>query len=150
MKKISIAVAAVAAVVASPALANEGRVEARGGIVWAGGGSEATAGAAVGYDFDLGETGGTFVGIEGSADKVLVSGTDVVFGVTGRLGTHTSPNGKLYATGGYSFNEGDAWHLGAGYEHKVSANVYVKAEYRHFFDSFVDLNSAVVGVGVNF
>lgn len=150
MKHISIAAAVLAAVVATPALANEGRVEARGGIAWAAGESEATAGAAVGYDFDLGQPGGAFVGIEGSADKVLVSGTDVVFGLTGRLGTHTGANGKLYAAGGYSFNDGDAWHLGAGYEHKVSTNVYVKAEYRHFFDSFVDVNSAVVGVGLNF
>ena len=33
MKKISIAAAVLAAVVATPALADEGRVEARGGIV---------------------------------------------------------------------------------------------------------------------
>ena len=149
MRKIAIIAAATAAVVAVPAQANEGRVEARGGIVWAGGGEEAVAGVAAGYDFDLGQVGGAFAGIEGSADKILVDGADVVFGVTGRLGTHVGAKGKLFAAGGYSFNEGDAFHLGAGYEHKVSNNVYLKAEYRRFFDT-VDLNSAVFGLGVNF
>ncbi len=149
MKKISIAVAAVAAIAATPAFAGEARVEARGGIVWAAGDEEAVAGAAAGYDFDLGQEGKTFVGVEGSVDKILADGTDVVFGLTARVGAHTSANGKFYIAGGYSFNDGDAWHLGAGYQHKVSNNVYLKAEYRRFFEA-VDVNSAVLGLGVTF
>ena len=107
MLKYAIAALALTAA-ASPALANEGRVEARGGIVWAGGGEEAVAGAAAGYDWDLGES--AFIGVEGSADKILVDGIDVLFGATARVGAKLGENGRLYATGGYTFGEGDAAH----------------------------------------
>lgn len=150
MRKTAIALAAAtAALVAVPAQANEGRVEARGGVAWASGSEEAIAGVAAGYDFDLGSS--AFIGVEASADKVLVSGADVVFGATGRIGAKVSENGKLFLAGGYSFGEGeDVPHLGAGYSHKVGSNVYVTAEYRHFFSDFVDVNAATLGVGVNF
>lgn len=149
MRKFALALGVAAAAVASPALANEGRVEARGGIAWAGGNEEAIAGVAAGYDFDLDPAGGAFIGVEGSADKILVSGSDVLFGVTGRIGTKLGA-GKLYANGGYSFNEGDAWHLGAGYEHKVGANTYLKGEYRRYLLNGTDINAAVIGVGFGF
>lgn len=150
MRKIAIALGVAAAAVAMPAHAGEGRAEVRGGIVWAGGSEEAIAGAAAGYDFGAGE--GVFFGVEGSADKVLVSGADVVFGATGRLGTHVGTNGKLFAAAGYTFGDGeDVPHLGAGYEHTVGASgLYLKAEYRHFFSDFVDANVAAVGVGFKF
>ena len=41
-------------------------------------------------------------------------------------------------------------HLGGGYQHKINDKVYLKAEYRHFFSDFVDLNTAAVGLGVTF
>lgn len=150
MRKIAIALAAAtAALVAVPAQANEARVEARGGIAWASGTEEAIAGVAAGYDFDLGSS--AFIGVEASADKILVSGADVAFGATGRIGAKVSENGKLFVAGGYTFGEGeDVPHLGGGYNHKVGSNVYVTAEYRHFFSDFVDVNAATLGVGVNF
>ena len=145
------AAAAAAATIATPAYANEGRADVHAGVVWAGGDSEATAGVAAGYDWDLG-TGG-FFGIEGSADKVLVDGSDVYFGLSGRVGAKVAGDkGKLYALAGYTFGEGeDSPHAGVGYEHMLGSNVYGKVEYRHFFvDDFKDLNAAVVGVGIRF
>lgn len=149
MRKTAFAIAAAtAALVAVPAQANEGRVEARGGIAWAGGSEEAIAGVAAGYDFDLGSS--AFIGVEGSADKVLASGADVVFGATGRIGAKVSENGKLFLAGGYSFGEGeDVPHLGLGYSHKIGG-AYVTGEYRRFFSDFQDVNAATLGVGVNF
>ena len=149
MRKFAIVLGAAAAALAVPAQANEARVEARGGIAWAEGVEEAVAGVAAGYDFDLGET--AFLGIEGSADKVLADGADVVWGASARVGARVGANGKLYAAGGYSFGEGeDVPHLGAGYQHRVGTNLYLKTEYRHFFSDFVDVNTAVVGLGYSF
>ena len=149
LKAILPAIALVA--IAAPAAAqDQGRVEARGGIAWANGGSEAIAGAAAGWDWSLGEPGGAFFGAEASVDKILVGGTDVVFGLTGRLGTQVGEQGRLYANAGYSFNDGDAFHAGAGYEHGFGSNVYGKVEYRRFFLSGTDINAATVGVGVRF
>ena len=149
MRKIAILAAAVSAVIAVPAAANEGHAEVRGGIAWANGVEEAVAGVAAGYDWDLGDT--VFVGVEGSADKVLASGTEVVFGATGRLGAKLSENTKIFAASGVSFSDGDEnFHLGGGIQHALSESLYVKAEYRHFFDDFIDVNTAVVGVGLRF
>lgn len=156
MRKTAIILALAATAVATPAIAgeNEARVETRGGIAWANGDEEAIAGVAAGYDFDLktSDKGGVFVGVEASADKILADNTDVVWGLTARLGANVGKGGKLYGTGGYSFGEGeDVPHLGAGYEQKIGdSGVYVKAEYRHFFSDFVDVDTAVVGVGFAF
>lgn len=153
MRKTIMVLAAAAAVASVPAQANEGRAEARGGIVWANGVEEAVAGAAIGYDFDLSEQdeGGVFIGVEGSADHILASGADFVWGVGGRLGAKIGPDGKLYAAGGYAFGDGeDVPYLGAGYSHKVGKSVYISGEYRHFFSDFVDVNAVTLGVGVNF
>lgn len=150
MRKIIIAAVAAATLSSTPAFAQaagEGRVEARGGVAWANGQEEAIAGIAAGYDFDLGET--AFVGVEGSADKILVGGTEVVFGATARAGVKAGENGKFYVNAGYSFNDSDAFHAGAGYQHKLGKNVYAKVEYRRFFDT-VDINTAAVGVGFAF
>lgn len=145
--QVALIAAAAALVAATPAAANEARAEVRGGIAWAGGVEEAAAGVALGYDFDLGT--GTFAGVEASADKVLQDGANVLFGASVRGGAKIG-EGKLYAIGGFSFTEhDDSWHLGAGYEHKVGSNVYVKGEYRRYFD-VVDVNTAMFGVGVNF
>jgi opacity protein-like surface antigen len=135
--------------VATPAMANEGRAEVRGGVVWADGDSEAVAGLALGYDFDLGES--AFLGGEVSADKVLADNTEVVFGLTGRAGVKAGEKTKLYVDGGFSFSESDdAWHAGAGIEHKLTDSVYGKVFYRHHFDDVIDTDSVGVGVGVKF
>ncbi|MEL0211371.1 MAG: hypothetical protein VW891_12465, partial [Novosphingobium sp.] len=70
MRLVLISLAA-SLVAATPALANETRVEARGGAVWNDSNTEALAGVAAGYDYDLGQA--AFVGAEVSADKVLAS-----------------------------------------------------------------------------
>ena len=155
MRKFALLTAAAIAAIATPAAAEDGgeaRAEVRGGVIWVEDFSEATLGAAVGYDFDLGET--AFAGVELSGDKILVDGADVLLGTTGRLGLKLGDNGKLYATGGYSFtlddDGGDAWHMGAGYHHKVGESLYLGAEYRHYFDDFVDADALNAVVGLTF
>jgi hypothetical protein len=138
---------------ATPAFANEARVEARGGVFWTEGYDHATAGVAGGYDFDLGRN--AFAGGEVSADKILDSGTKVAFGFTGRLGAKVETSGKLFAAGGYTTEPfdgtADSWHLGAGYEHGFG-KVYGKIEYRHFFtnNGFNDADTVLAGIGMNF
>lgn len=153
MRLVLISLAA-SLVAATPALANEARVEARGGVVWNSTDSEEIAGVAAGYDYDLGST--AFVGAEVSADKLLTDGTKVAFGFSGRLGAKVMENGKLYAAGGYNTESCDgcegAWTLGAGYQHSFG-KFYGKVEYRHFFNDnalFTDTDAAVVGLGVKF
>lgn len=153
MRKIFLPLLASLAL-ASPALANETRVEARGGVIWSNGSSEATYGAAVGYDFDIGAN--TFAGVEVSGDKIDAAGTKVAFGGTGRLGVRTGTGTSLYGAGGYTSEVCDGcegqWHLGAGVEQKISGPVYLKAEYRHYFENDVILgaDALVAGVGVKF
>lgn len=154
MRKFIVLAAAAAAVTAAPALAQsersgEGRVEVRGGIAWAGGQEEAFAGIAAGYDFDLGET--SFIGIEGSADKILAGGADVLWSVGARAGVKTGDAGRIYGLGGWGFSDGsDAPFLGLGYQHKFGQSMYGKIEYRRTLDNGPDINFAGVGLGVNF
>jgi outer membrane immunogenic protein len=155
MKKILIALAASVAV-ASPALANEGRIEARGGVVWDGGTTEDSYGVAAGYDFDLGKS--AFAGVEVSGDQIADTGTQVAFGFTGRLGTKLGANGttKLYVDGGYTTKPctlcDDAIHAGAGAEVGFGGNLYGKVAYRHFFvnNGSSDYDAVSVGLGVKF
>lgn len=154
MRKIVLPLLAAAAfgAAATPALANETRAEARAGVVWGSGDSDAIAGVAAGYDFDLGSV--AFSGLEVSADKILASNTRVGFGVSGRLGAKL-PIAKVYATGGYTTKfcglcEGQ-WHAGAGAELPLGPMLYAKAEYRHYFvDQANDADSVLAGVGVKF
>lgn len=156
MRKIFLTTAAAlgaSLVMAAPAQANEARVEARGGVIWGVGDSEAIAGVAVGYDFDLGSS--AFAGVEASGDKVLIDGTKVAFGASGRLGFKAGEATKVYATGGYTTEFADGvegtWHAGAGVQQKLGNAFYIKAEYRHFFvENFDDADAVVGGVGVTF
>ena len=160
MRKFAIVAATAAALFAAPAFAQssdsdagasgEGRVEVRGGIAWAGGAEEAVAGAAVGYDFDLGDT--AFIGLEAAADKVLVDGSEIFFTGAIRAGAKTSADGKLYVLGGYGFTDGagDGAFAGAGYQHKFGSNFYGKVEYRRTLVSGTDINFAGLGLGVAF
>lgn len=154
MRTVILSLAAVAAVAATPALANEARVEARAGVIWGGGDSEAVVGGALGYDFDIGSK--AFAGVEVSADKVLDSAANrVAFGFTARLGANVSENDKLFVAGGYTtkFSQFgvDSEHLGAGWQHNFGP-VYGKVEYRHFFTNqgVVDADAVVAGLGINF
>lgn len=154
MRTVLISLAAALAA-ASPAMANEARVEARGGVIWGGGDTEATVGAAAGYDLDLGTS--LFAGAEVSGDKVLTSGTKVAFGFTGRAGIKTGEAGKLYANGGYTTEFADGaegnWHVGAGYQHNLGSKLYGKVEYRHFMPNAAGTatsDSVGVGLGMRF
>lgn len=153
MRTVLISLAA-ALVAASPAVANEARVEARGGVIWGGGDTEATTGAAVGYDVDLGTSG--FVGAEVSGDKILTSGTKVGFGFTGRAGAKLGA-GKLYANGGYTTEFCDtcegSWRVGAGYQQNLGNRLYGKVEYSHYLPQAAgaaDSDSVGVGLGLRF
>lgn len=146
--------ASAALLATTPALANEGRVEARGGVIWSTGDEEAIAGVAAGYDFDLGTT--AFVGGEVSADKILTDDTKVAFGFTGRLGAKLGEKGKFYGLGGYSTEPcdlcEDSWAAGVGYEHGFGQNLYGKVEYRHYFvdNGIPDADAVAVGLGMKF
>ena len=84
-------------------------------------------------------------------DKVLVDGANVQFSAGARAGAKIGANGKLYATGGYTFGDIDDPYVGAGYQHKLGQNLYAKGEYRHqFIGNFSDFDSFAVGVGFAF
>lgn len=153
MRKIVVLAALAAATVATPAFAQsaagEGRVEVRGGIAWAEGAEEAFAGVAAGYDFDLGDT--AFVGVEGSADKVLADGAEVLWSIGGRVGAKVGDAGRVYALGGYGFADGsDGPFAGAGYQHNLGEKIFAKVEYRRTLVEGPDVNFAGVGVGLRF
>ncbi len=141
-------------VLATPALANDTRVEVRGGAIWSNGTTKATYGAAAGVDFDLAPM--TFAGVEVSADKIDQAGTKLAYGATGRFGVKVGPFGKLFVAGGYTTEPCDlcegSWHAGAGAERSIIGPLYLKAEYRHYFTSngVPDSNSVVGGVGMRF
>lgn len=145
-------VAAVAA--ATPALANEARVEARGGVIWNGSDSEATAGVAAGYDYDLGDK--LFVGVQGSADKILTDNTRVSWGAGGRVGVKVLPGTKAYALADWQSKNtrygNSAVGVGGGIQQDVGSRYYVKAEYQHLLvgDNTPDADRGLVGVGVKF
>ncbi|MFC0684756.1 outer membrane protein [Novosphingobium clariflavum] len=146
--------AVAAAAVATPALANEARVEARTGIIWDGSDSEAVAGVAVGYDYDLGSK--FFVGVEGSADKVLTSDTRVSWGAGGRIGYKITPTTKLYANSTWQSKfakyGNSAVAVGGGVEQALDSRFYAKAEYKHLLvgDNTPDADVGLLGVGVKF
>ena len=105
-------------------------------------------GGQIGYDFNLGSA---VVGIETSLTGR--SGTNEfptfdleagrTINVTGRAGFLVSPDGLLYARGGYSnarFNivnpvgpaeTRDGWTVGAGYEHVLGRNISARLEYNY-------------------
>ncbi len=153
MRNLLLSLAASMAI-AAPALAGEARLEARGGVYWEPGNTQATAGAAAGYDADLGT--GAFLGGEVSADKVLEANRRTAFGVTGRLGLKPSADSKLFAAGGYTTKNcalcEDAIHAGGGYEQGFGSRLYGKVEYRRYFtkNNAPDGNAVMAGLGLKF
>jgi outer membrane immunogenic protein len=147
MHKFALSAVAFAALFATPAYAkSEGRVEAQGGIAFAGGTSEAFAGIGGGYDFDLGDK--AFAGLDLGVGKVLASGTKAFWNVGARIGVKTSENGRIYASGGCG---GSDPYIGAGYQHKLGSKVYGKVEYRKVLSSIgPDINFAGIGLGIGF
>ncbi len=147
MKKSSVAIAIFIAVIAVPAAADEGRVEARGGAAGLDDNEGGVAGIAGGYDFDLGDSK-IFVGVEGSADVTLGDIDIALFGISGRLGAKLGEASRLYAIGGYSINAIDASHVGVGFQQGFGKSLYGKIEYRRFLGR--DSDAAFVGVGLRF
>ena len=149
MHKIALIATAVAAMAAAPAYAaGEGRIEARGGIAFANGDSEAIAGIGGGYDFDLGKSG--FIGLDLGADKLLVGGTKVVFSTGARVGGRVGEKTKLYANAGIGFCCGTSdFYAGAGVQQKFGEKLYGKLEYRRILGGS-DVNSVQVGRGFAF
>ncbi|MFA7585521.1 MAG: hypothetical protein WCY11_04895, partial [Novosphingobium sp.] len=87
-------------------------------------------------------------------DKVLEGNTRVSFGIGGRLGARVGDAGKLYAVSTYQTKFckfcDDSVSLGAGYQHSLGSNLYVKGEYRHLFVDGTDGNTATIGLGTKF
>jgi outer membrane immunogenic protein len=151
MRKFVLAAAAFAAMAATPAYAEgEGRIEAHGGIAFSGGTSEAFAGVAGGYDFDLGRK--AFVGVDLGVGKVLARGTDAFGSVGGRIGIKAGESGRINVSGGLGFCCGGSDpYVGAGYQHRLGGNIYGKIEYRAVLSSFgPNVNFAGVGLGIGF
>ena len=144
MRKFVLAAVAASALLSAPAMANEGRVEARSGIAWANGNEDFIAGVAAGYDFDV--DANVFVGVEGSIESNFEG--DEFYNVGARLGTKIG-DGKLYLTGAYEIDS-EEFGVGAGYEHAIGNNVYGKVEYRRYLLNGTDVNTAGVGLGMRF
>lgn len=148
------AVATAAAAVATPAMANEARIEARTGVIWDSNNSDAIAGVAAGYDYDLGDK--AFIGVQGSADKVLTDDTRVSWGVGGRAGFKLTPATKAYATANWQSKPcrycNSAVGVGGGVQQSLGSRYFVKAEYQHQLvgDNTPDADVGLVGVGVKF
>ncbi|NKJ41254.1 MULTISPECIES: outer membrane beta-barrel protein [unclassified Novosphingobium] len=139
---------------AAPAMANEVRVEAHSGVLWNHDSTDATAGVAAGYDYDLGPA--AFGGVEVSADKILNSyAKRVSVGVSGRLGANLAGT-KLYAVGGYATTPcsdcGGAWNFGAGVQKSFLQKFYGKVEYRHYIadEGLGNRDAVTAGVGLKF
>jgi opacity protein-like surface antigen len=123
-------------------------------VIWDHGDTQAIAGVAAGYDYDLGTS--AFAGPEVSADKVLTDNQRVSFGIGGRAGIKVSDAGKLYAVGSYQTKFcatcDHAWTAGAGYQQNFGSKVYGKVEYRHYFvgSNISDPDAVTAGLGVKF
>jgi len=148
MRRIAYLAAAAAAVIATPAYADESRVEVRGGVVWCCGESEDTLGIAVGRDFDLGET--VFIGAEAVLDSNFDFNTPIA-GVNARLGTKLGEQTKLFGLVGYAHDtdsSADDVVLGAGLQHNLGEKFMVSVQYQRALDS--ELNRAFIGLGLRF
>lgn len=155
MRIALVSLAAVAAVAAAtPAMANELRVEARGGVIWDGSDADAVAGVAVGYDYNLADK--LFVGVQASADKIIADNTRVSWGVGGRLGVNVLPSTKVYAVADWQSKNCrycySAVGVGGGIQQDIGTRYYVKAEIQHLLigEGTRDADRGLVGVGVKF
>lgn len=148
MRSILTVCAAAIAIMSTPALANEGRAEVRGGIAWASGVSNETIGVSFGYDVDIGEN--FYFGIEAIADTDLDISSPVL-GLNGRAGFKVGNDGKLFVTAGYAYDtesEFDDFAFGAGYQHNLNSKAMVSVQYQRYLDT--DINRAMIGLGYRF
>lgn len=148
MRLVNYAAVAALAALATPAKADETRVEVRSGIVWCCGVSDETIGLAVGHDFDLG--GDMFAGIEAVADTDF-DFVDPTIGVNARLGTKLGEDTKVFVLGGYAYETGfdfDDALIGAGVQHNVGEKALLSLQYQRYLDT--DVNRVAVGFGLRF
>ena len=155
MRFIILTMAAAGAVaVATPALAQDARFEARGGVIWSGGETEGTAGVAAGADFDITPT--IFAGPEVTVDRVIEDGTRVSVGFGGRVGTRIGSGTRVYGAAAYQTKPcgecEDSISAGLGAEQDLGSGLYGKLEYRHYFvgNGFKDANGVMAGLGIRF
>ena len=141
---------------ATPAHADETRVEVNTSANFQGGDYQQSIGAAAGHDFTLAP--GFFAGPEVSIDKLVASNTLTGFGLSARAGANLGPLGKLYAVGGWAtqdYHGGNPdWDIGAGYQHAFLPGTYGKVEYRHYTSSAAGAtpsrDAITVGFGLHF
>ena len=160
------AYAATAAVIftATPALA-EGNVDVHGGISGtcvegACDSAKFVVGVGAGYDFAVGNN--VFLGPQANVDLIRIGDSTLGnYSLVARLGTKIGEKSKIYALGGYAGQElggglgvASGWRLGAGYEHLLGKNIFLKIEYRYSQYSKYGFtgsqNSGIVGVGTHF
>ena len=163
MKRIFVAaLAAVAAMTAAPAMADDfsgARVGVEAGVVGDDFGSttKGTYGVVAGYDFDLGNV---VVGPQVGATGVFDSGVDGLRELTAgaRLGVKVADRTLVYGTAAYSNIDAkglpgalDGVRVGLGLEQKLGSNVYASVETRYGnYEYGAELYQTVVGVGVRF
>lgn len=145
---------AAALAAATPALADETRIELHGGGSWVSQHPNFDIGAGIGRDFTLAPA--TFVGVEASLDKILGSNAVTMLGLEGRAGLNVPVVGKLYAVSGYntkpySGTKGE-WNLGLGVQKSIEPGAYIKLEYRHYFanDTMLAREGLLAGIGGTF
>lgn len=160
---LTVALAATAFVVTSPALAQDAaatghdfsgpRVGVNVGFadddIF---GTEAfTYGADIGYDF---AAGGAVLGITAEIEDSKDIKRELA--LTGRAGARVGSNGLVYATGGYSNIRAlglniDGFRLGVGGELGLGQNAYVKLEQRYGnYEYGLELYQTMIGAGFRF
>lgn len=111
-----------------------------------------------GFNADVGDS--TVLGLESEYTKLNEDFDFSVFTVRARAGLKVAEDkGLAFVTAGYSnldvegYNF-DGWTVGAGYEHALTENVHLRAEYAFFqhdvYGLDLDSNMARVGVSFNF
>ena len=137
-------------------------------------------GAGLGYDFQLGNMVAGIEGeysdstVDECVDGVVIAGDELCaqggrdLYVGGRIGSVVGSNTLLYAKAGYTnarleteYDDGvnevetgdnlDGVRLGAGVEHAIGPNSFVKAEYRYSnYEQGFEKHQGVVGFGFRF
>ena len=157
MRKFLLAgAAAVAALVATPALAqnNSAFVGPRIGVTGGFADSGAVYGANVGVDLPVGRT--FTVGADAGVTNIFDHNSRTL-DAGARVGIALSPRALAYARGGYSNldvsdnNHLDGYTLGGGLQFSLTPNTYLNAEYRYSnYEQGVTTNTGLVGLGLQF
>lgn len=158
MKKITLVMAAAAALVAAPAMASDFtgvRAEVTAGLDDVTEGvdpTDVTYGAGVGVDAELYKN--VIVGVEATVDNVFDRRN---IGAAARLGVVVADKALVYGKVGYTnwkqttSAELEGLRLGAGVEANLVGPVYGKVEYRYTdFAGNVGNHGGLVGFGVRF